>query len=296
MSSDHVHKTYKLYLGGGFPRSESGRSLKIERPTRSTNRSPRILAQIARASRKDLRGAVEAAQKAFGPWSKAKPMHRGQILYRMAEMLDSRGREFEDLLVSFGLSDRRQARLEVEVSCNRLLWYAGWADKLGQVLGTVNPVSGPYFDFSSPEAMGVVAVYPGEKPALLSLVSTLAPVIVGGNCGVFLVPYEAGPIAITFAEILATSDVPGGVCNFLTGTRDELLTHFVMHRGFQANFLVSDDPREIKLVEYEAADHVKRGKTVPLGTPALWRSPACQGLDWISPFLEIKTTWHPIGL
>ena len=296
MSSDHVHKTYKLYLGGGFPRSESGRSLRIERHPRSASRPPQILAQIARASRKDLRQAVEAAQGAFASWASAKAMLRGQILYRMAEMLGARGQEFEDLLVSFGLSDRRQARLEVEVSCDRLIWYAGWADKLGQVLGTVNPVSGPFFDFSMPESMGVVAVYPSDKPALLSLVSTLAPVMVGGNCAVFLIPYEAGPVAITFAEILATSDVPSGVCNFLTGTRDELLTHFVMHRGFQANFLVSEDPREVKLVGYEAADHVKRGKTVPKSTPAFWRSQACQGLDWISPFLEIKTTWHPIGL
>ena len=296
MSADHTHKTYKLYLGGGFPRSESGRSLKIEKASRSASRPPQILAQIARASRKDLRQAVEAAQGALGPWARARPMLRGQILHRMAEMLDARGQEFEDLLVGFGLSDRRQARLEVEVSCDRLLWYAGWSDKLGQVLGAVNPVSGPFFDFSQPEAMGVVAVYPTERPALLSLVSTLAPVLVGGNSSVFLIPYEAGPVAITFAEILATSDVPGGVCNFLTGTRDELLTHFAMHRGFSANFLVSDDPREQKLVSYEAADHVKRGKMVPQGTPALWRSNACQGLDWISPFLEIKTTWHPIGL
>jgi len=295
-----VHKTYKLYIGGAFGRSESGRTLPLRAPSRAkkTGRKkpdkPKVLAQIARASRKDLRNATEAAVAAGKKWRSATAVLRGQILYRMAEMLDARASEFESLLMSLGVA-KAQARDEVETSADRLVWYAGWCDKLSQAIGTVNPVSGPYFNFSMPEPTGVVAVVPPPDPALLGLVSTIAPVLVPGNSVVVVADVAAAPVAITLAEVAATSDVPDGVVNILTGTRDELLPHLATHREVSANFLVSSKRKEIELVEREAADHIKRGLTLPARKLSWWKSDSGQDLAMIRAFCEIKTAWHTMG-
>lgn len=290
-----VHKTYKLYIGGAFPRSESGRTLPLNEPRPRKGRKPRVLAQIARASRKDLRSAAAAARKAQTSWGGASGLLRGQILHRMAEMVESRRTELESLLAETSGTTRTQARVEAQTSADRLLWYAGWCDKLGQVLGSVNPVEGPYFNFSMPEPSGVVAVVPPASPGLLGLVSTLAPVLVPGNTAVVVADVQAAPIAITFAEIAATSDVPSGVLNILTGTREELLPHLARHRDFDANLLVSSKAKEIHLVESEAADHIKRGLTLPSRTFDWWKSPAAQDLHMIRSFVDIKTAWHTMG-
>lgn len=291
-STPRVHKTFKLYIGGAFPRSESGRTLPLADPR---GRSARPLAQIARASRKDVRNAAQAARKSFQAWSGATAVLRGQIMHRIAEMVDRRRTEFECLLHDYAGLTKTQAGTEVESSINRLIWYAGWCDKLAQVLGTVNPVAGPWFNFSMPEACGVIAVLPPSRPALLGLVSLLAPVLVPGNTAVAIVPIEAAPVAITFAEVLATSDVPAGVANILTGTRAELLEHVATHREFDGSFLVSSDAAETELVEAEAADHVKRQRTVPDAAPAWWRRSDAQDPRWLQSFLEIKTAWHTMG-
>ena len=306
-----VHKTYKLYIGGKFPRSESGRTLPLLDPralqrAKKSGRSARgkagaagagaaTLCQLARGSRKDFRNAIECARKAQKGWAAATALLRGQILYRMAEMLDHRRLEFEHGLVKTCGATRAQAQQEVDASADRLLWYAGWCDKLAQALGTVNPVAGPFFNFSMPEPSGVVAIMPPARPALLGLVSTLAPVLVPGNTAVVAVPIEAGAVAIDFAEICATSDVPGGVVNIITGTRDELLEHIATHRDVDGNLLVSSDPDEVELVEREAADHVKRQLTLEDAKLNDWRKQDAQSLDLIRAFCEIKTAWHTMG-
>ena len=290
-----VHKTYKLYIGGAFPRSESGRTLPLPEPKPKGKRKPRVLAQIARASRKDLRNAVQAASKARPGWARSATLLRGQILYRMAEMLDGRASEFERLLVETVGVTKAQARAEVETAADRLVWYAGWCDKLSQAIGTVNPVQGPYFNFSIPEPTGVVAVLPPTDPALLGLVSTLAPVLVPGNTAVAVVDVEAAPIALTLAEVAATSDLPDGVLNVLSGSRSELLPHLATHRELDANFLVSSKKKEVELVESEAADHIKRGLTLPTRKPSWWLGKEAQDLRFVRAFVEIKTAWHTMG-
>lgn len=290
--SDTVHKTYKLYIAGAFPRSESGRTLPLHDPRK---KSEVAIAQIARASRKDLRNAAEAARKAFGGWSSAPALLRGQILYRMAEMLDHRKSSFADALQRYCGATKSAALTEVEVASRRLVWYAGCTDKLTQLLGTVNPVTGPYFNFSMPEASGVVAALPPARPALLGLVSCIAPLLVPSNCALCVVPIEAAPIAMDFAEVCATSDVPKGVVQILTGTREELIEHVATHRDLDGTLLVSDNENEIHTIEAEASDHGKRGHRVEEGTPAWWRKDEAQGLDWITPFVEIKTAWHSMG-
>ncbi len=284
-----VHKTFKLYLGGKFPRSESGRTLPLLDPR---GKSDVALSQIARGSRKDVRNAGEVARKAFAGWSSTTALLRGQILHRMAEMVHTRSSELGELLVHYCASTAAQARSEVEIAADRLLWYAGWCDKLAQVLGTVNPVAGPYFNFSMPEATGVIAALPPARPALLGLVSIVAPLLVPGNTTVVVCPIEAAPLAITFAEICATSDLPGGVVNIVTGTRQELLAHVATHREFDGTILVSSDDDELTLVEREAADHVKRQLSLAEATPAWWRKSDAQDLRFVQAFVEIKTAWH----
>ncbi len=288
---DGVHKTYKLFLGGAFPRSESGRHLTVT-PASKTAAS----AQVCRASRKDLRNAVEAAGKAFPGWAAAKAMLRGQILYRMAEMCDARRAEFVELERRFQGARKDQAERDLDHAIQVLLWHAGWADKLAQVLGSVNPVSGPWFNFSIPEPSGVVAILPPERPGLLPLLAMLAPVLVSGNTAVSLSSGRAGPSALTLAEVAATSDLPLGVWNALTGDRKELLPHFATHRGFAANFCATDDPEEVRELRTEAADHVKRERFLPASPASFWRSRKVRDLEWIRSFTEIKTAWHPIGL
>jgi acyl-CoA reductase-like NAD-dependent aldehyde dehydrogenase len=288
-----VRKTYKLYVGGQFPRSESGRSSVV----RAADGTP--LANAARASRKDLRDAVRAARGAFGGWDGRTAMNRGQVLYRVAELLEGRRDQFEaEVAQAEGLTGPA-ARQQVDRSIDRWVWYAGWADKLAQVLGTVNPVAGPYFDFTIPEATGVVGVVAPEASSLLGLVSRLAPVVVSGNTCVVLAS-ESRPLpAVTLTEVLATSDVPGGVINLLTGQRRELVPWLASHLDVNAldTWGVPADLRTS--VEEAAVDNLKRVARGPRGADADrfdWLDDRrAQRPEWIAAFLEMKTVWHPIG-
>jgi acyl-CoA reductase-like NAD-dependent aldehyde dehydrogenase len=256
-----VKKTYKLFVGGAFPRSESGRTYEAEEHN------------IAQASRKDLRDAVRAARSALPKWAGMTTYNRGQVLYRVAEMMEARGSELAELC---------EGRREVDRATDRVVWYAGWTDKLAQVLGGANPVAGPYFNFTVPEPTGVVGIVAPREPALLGLVTRLAPVLAGGNAAV-VVASEAHPrAAIELAEVLATSDVPGGVVNILTGRRAELAPHLAAHLDVDALDLDASDAE----LERAAADNVKR---VVSG-----RADAQSPYE-ISAFLELKTVWHPMG-
>ena len=265
MSRLPVKKTYKLYIGGEFPRSESGRTYEAEG------------ANVARGSRKDLRDAVRAARAAFPKWASMTAYNRGQVIYRIAEMLESRRSEFADL--SSGAK-------EVDRSIDRLVWYAGWADKLAQVLGSSNPVAGPYFNFTVPEPTGVVGILAPDEPPLLGLVSRMAPVIVGGNTTVVVASGTHPLAAVELAEVLATSDVPGGVVNLLTGHREELGSWLAGHMDVNALDLAGADGQTAEL-EQLAAENVKR---------VVHGSPDGQSPWEIASFLELKTIWHPIGV
>jgi acyl-CoA reductase-like NAD-dependent aldehyde dehydrogenase len=259
-----VQKTYKLYVGGAFPRSESGRTFEADGHN------------MARASRKDARDAVKAARAAFPVWSGLTAYNRGQVLYRLAEMMEARANDLEAACTG---------RAEVEAAIDRTVWYAGWADKLAQVLGSSNPVAGPYFDFTVPEPTGVVATFAPPEPPLLGLVSRLLPALVGGNA-VVVVASEAHPVtAVELAEALATSDLPGGTVNVLTGFADELAPWLAGHMDVNAIDLTGiDGPTEE--LERTAAENVKR----------VVRSSAKAQSPWeIEAFLELKTVWHPIG-
>jgi len=265
MSRLPVRKTYKLFLGGAFPRSESGRTYLVQDQN------------VARASRKDVRDAVRVARAAQPKWAAATAYNRGQVLYRIAEMMESRRAELAELSTG---------RREVERTIDRWVWYAGWADKLAQVLGSANPVAGPYFNFTVPEPTGVVGILAPEEPPLLGLVSRLAPAIVGGNAAVVIAAEHSPLAAIELAEALATSDVPGGVVNILTGLRAELAPVLAGHMDVQALDLTGADGSAPEL-ERLAAENVKR---VVRGEPDV-QSP------WeIAQFLELKTVWHPIGV
>jgi acyl-CoA reductase-like NAD-dependent aldehyde dehydrogenase len=256
-----VKKTYKLFVGGAFPRSESGRTYEAEAHN------------IAQASRKDLRDAVRAARGALPKWAGMTAYNRGQVLYRVAEMMEARGAELAELC---------DGREEVDRATDRVVWYAGWTDKLAQVLGGANPVAGPYFNFTMPEPTGVVGILAPAEPAMLGLVSRLAPVLAGGNAAV-VVASEAHPrAAIELAEVLATSDVPGGVVNILTGRRDELAPHLAAHLDIDALDLDASDAE----LERAAADNVKR---------VVYGRGGVQSPYEISAFLELKTVWHPMG-
>jgi acyl-CoA reductase-like NAD-dependent aldehyde dehydrogenase len=259
-----VKKTYKLYVGGAFPRSESGRSYEAEG------------ANVALGSRKDLRDAVRAAREAFPKWSGLTAYNRGQVLYRVAEMMEGRKAQFTELTGS-------DAEVNDAVDC--WVWYAGWADKLGQVLGASNPVAGPYFNFTVPEPTGVVGVVAPEEPPLAGLVARLAPALVGGNAVVVIASERRPLAAITLAEVLATSDVPGGAVNVITGRKAELSPVLAGHMDVNAVDLVGADGDRTEL-EQLAADNVKRVVRNGEGQSP-WHAAA---------FLELKTVWHPIGL
>ena len=260
-----VKKTYKLFVGGEFPRSESGRTYEAEEQN------------VARASRKDVRDAVRAARGAYPKWAGMTAYNRGQVLYRVAEMMEARRSEFAELC---------SGPKEVERSIDRFVWYAGWADKLAQVIGSSNPVAGPYFNFTVPEPQGVAGILAPHEPALAGLVSRIAPAIVGGNA-VVVVASEPHPLAaVELAEALATADVPGGVVNILTGLRDELAPVLAAHMDVNA-LDVSGADGELAELERLAADNVKR----------VVRGAADDQSPWeISRFLELKTVWHPIGV
>ena len=280
-----VRKTYKLYVGGAFPRSESGRVFEV-----STAKGA-FAANMAKASRKDARDAVLAARKGFHSWSSATPYNRGQVMYRIAEVMEGRSSQFADELQLLGGGSAKKARLEVEQAIDRMVWYAGWADKLAQVVGTSNPVAGPYFNFSIPEPTGVVVAAAPASPALLGLVNTLAPIIVSGNAAI-LVASETQPIvALTLAEVLDSSDVPAGAVNILTGSVAEILPWLASHADVNALDIsgVADADLAVEL-EREAAGTLKRVQRIDV------EADATPGLQQMIAFLEIKTVWHPMGL
>jgi acyl-CoA reductase-like NAD-dependent aldehyde dehydrogenase len=260
-----VRKTYKLFVGGEFPRSESGRTYETEGQN------------VARGSRKDVRDAVRAARGAFPKWAGLTAYNRGQVLYRVAEMMEARRAEFADLC---------SGPKEVERSIDRFVWYAGFADKFAQVLGSSNPVAGPYFNFTLPEPQGVVGILAPEEPALAGIVSRLAPALVGGNA-VVAVASESHPLAaIELAEALATADVPGGVVNIVTGLREELAPVIASHMDVNALDVTGADG-EVAELERLAAENVKRVVRGAADDQSAWE---------ISRFLELKTVWHPIGV
>ncbi|HET9457770.1 MAG TPA: aldehyde dehydrogenase family protein [Candidatus Limnocylindrales bacterium] len=289
-----VRKTYKLYIGGAFPRSESGRSYVV----RGADDTP--LANACRASRKDLRDAVRAARKAAPGWADKTAMNRGQVLYRVAELMEGRRDQFvAEVAAAEGLRDA-PARTAVDRSIDRWVWYAGWADKIAQVLGSANPVAAPYFNFTIPEPTGVVGLVAPEESSLLGLVSRLAPPLVAGNV-VVAIASERRPLpAITLTEVLATSDVPGGVVNVLTGLKQELVPVMAGHVDVDAMDVWGVPEALREDVELTAADNVKRLSRRPAGmTDARfdWLDDrAAEKPEWIAAFLEMKTVWHPIGV
>jgi len=286
-----VRKTYKLYIGGAFPRTESGRAYEI------FDARGRLLANASRGTRKDIRDAVRAARSAQPGWSSKTAYNRSQILYRIAELMEGRRDQFiAEVTAAEGTSRPRAARL-VDASIDRWVWYAGWADKYAQVIGTVNPVAGAYFNFSVPEPTGVVGIVAPEQSSLLGLVSRLAPVIVSGNAAV-VVASEARPLpAVTLTEVLATSDVPGGVVNVVTGLRRELLGHLAGHMDVNALDAFAADPAEAAQLEEIAVENVKRFVRPAAGGLARydWLGDGAQSPYLIGEFVEIKTVWHPIG-
>jgi acyl-CoA reductase-like NAD-dependent aldehyde dehydrogenase len=287
MARIDVKKTYKLYIGGQFPRSESGRSYVVN------DAEGNLLANAAQASRKDARDAVQAARKAFAGWSSRTAYNRGQVVYRIAEVLEGRREQFvAELRASEGLAAAK-ANTYVDAAIDRLVWYAGWADKVTQVVGTANPVAGPYFNLSSPEPTGVVAVVAPNGP-LLGLVSVVAPVIVTGNTCVVVASQSHPLTAITLAEVMATSDLPGGVVNVLTGSAAEIAPWLASHMDVNGLDLtgVADEGLATAL-EVAAADNLKRVRR-PAAGPVDWLE--VPGIDRMTDWLETKTVWHPIGV
>ncbi len=285
MSRTDVRKTYKLYIGGAFPRSESGRTYLVN------DHAGRLLANAAKASRKDARDAVKAARSAFAGWSGRTAYNRGQVVYRIAEVLESRRTQFEAEIVAAVGAKPAEARAEVDAAIDRLVWYAGWTDKIAQVDGAANPVAGPYFNLSTPEPTGVVAVLAPDSP-LLGLVSVVAPLIAVGNTCVVVASQAAPLVAITLAEVLATSDVPGGVVNVLTGDAAEIAPWLASHMDVNGLDLTGVTKADLaRDLEVAAADNLKRVRRA--GVEDLTASPA---LDRMTRFLEIKTVWHPMGI
>ena len=283
MSHLTVPKTYKLYVGGKFPRSESGRTYQVTGPDGPAN--------AALASRKDARDAVTAARAGAGTWAKATAYNRGQVIYRVAEMLEGRSGQFVELLVATRSLPAPEARSEVSASVDRLVHYAGWTDKLPAVFGSANPVSAPFFSYSAPEPTGVVAVLAPVDAPLLGLVSVIAPVLAGGNACVVVAAEPDACIAVTFAEVLATSDVPAGVVNLLTGRAPELAPHLAAHGDVNALDLTGADAESRVSLQQAAAQTVKR-VYAPSGTPDFARPP---GTARLRALLEMKTVWHPTG-
>ena len=284
-----VRKTYKLYINGEFPRTESGRAYAV------TRKGGDLIANACRGSRKDLRNAIVAARKAFSGWAGKTAYNRGQILYRMAEVCEARASELQNELVTGG-ETKTAATREVDATIDRLVYYAGWADKYTQLIGTVNPVAGPYYNFSVPEPTGVVGIVAPETPSLLGLISRIAPALVSGNT-VVAIPSESRPlVCITFAEALETSDVPPGVVNFVTGLKKELVPWLAAHMDVNlvdgSGIDATDLPKAMQL----AAENVKRFVRFDAERYGWNDARHSQSLYAISDFLEVKTVWHPIGM
>lgn len=279
-----ILKTYKIFVGGKFPRTESGRYFHIK------NDKGELLANMCLSSRKDFRNAVIAARKAQKSWQSASAINRGQVLYRIAEILEGRKSQFIEELMTSG-SSKYQAKKEVELSIDRLIYYAGWSDKFQQIFSSVNPVASSHFNFSVLQAMGVVSVIAPNESPLLGLISVLAPVIVGGNTCVIL-PSEESPMAsISFAEVINTSDVPHGVVNILTGRRKELSAHFASHNDVNAIIYCGDNNEEINEIERISVENLKR---VNIYKRKAWNEEIDQSPYFIEKCQEIKTTWHPM--
>lgn len=287
MPRTEVRKTYKLYVGGAFPRSESGRSYAV------VDGRGRFLANAAQASRKDARDAVVAARAAFAGWSGASAYNRGQVLYRVAEVLEGRREQFAaEVRAAEGVA-ARTAAATVDAAIDRWVWYAGWTDKLAQVLGNANPVAGPYFNLSTPEPTGVVAVLAPQQSALLGLVSVVAPVLAGGSTCVVVASTERPLPAVTLGEVLATSDVPAGVVNVLTGAVDEIAPWLATHADVNGIDLCGASAEHAADLERAAAGTVKRVLRRPDAEPDWIADP---GLYRLTPWLETKTVWHPMGV
>ena len=280
-----VSKTYKLYIGGVFPRSESGRTYQV------TDRTGTFMANAALASRKDGREAVSAARKGHVTWAKATPYNRGQVIYRIAEMLEGRRTEFTSALVDTLDMDPAKAAEEVDAAIDRLVHYAGWTDKIAAVFGGSNPVSGPYFSYSAPEPTGVVAAVAPSGNALLGLVAVIAPIICSGNSVVIVADAATPNVAIAFAEALATSDLPAGVVNILTGQAAEIMPYLASHGDVNALDLSAAGAVLRTTLAQAASETVKR-VYAPKGSPDYAAFP---GTGRLRAFLEIKTLWHPVG-
>jgi acyl-CoA reductase-like NAD-dependent aldehyde dehydrogenase len=280
-----VRKTYKLYVGGAFPRSESGRSYPV------SGADGELLAHAAQASRKDARDAVVAARAAVGGWSGATAYNRGQVLYRVAEMLEGRAAQFAAEVAAAEGVPARTAAAQVDAAIDRWVHYAGWADKYAQIVGSTNPVAGSYFNFSLPEPTGVVAMLAPQESSLLGLVSVVAPVLATGNTAVVVASQDRPLPAISLAEVLATSDLPGGVVNLLTGFTAELAPWLASHRDVNAIDLTGAAAGARADLQAAAADNVKR-VFVPRDDD--WA--AAPGLARLNAFVETKTVWHPIGV
>ena len=274
-----VKKTYKLFINGAFPRSESGRTYEIK------SAKGVFIANPCLASRKDLKDAVVAARAAQSGWNKASAYNKGQILYRIAEMLEGRRAQFVDEIILVTGATKSKAEKEVTDSVDRLVWYAGWSDKISSLSGALNPVAGPYYNFTVPESMGVIAAIAPEAPSLLGLIDVIAPIIVGGNTVVVLASTKAPLSAMSFAEVIATSDVPAGVINILTGKKDEIAPWMASHMdidGFDISGLAAKSHGAIRIA---GAENLKRIYSFKSADPGR-----------ILAFLENKTVWHPIGL
>ena len=280
-----ITKTPKCYVGGAFIRSESGRVFPLHDSTGA------FFANIPLCTRKDLRNAVEAAAKAGPGWAKRSGYNRGQILYRLAEMIEARSGEMAEAIALGGSSD---AGREVAATIDRLVHYAGWADKYEQLLGNVNPVASPYFNFTVTEPMGIIGILAPDEEPLLGLISLIAPAIISGNVVVALASSSQPYPSILLGEMLATSDLPGGVVNLLTGKRSELVPTFATHAHLRAisGVATADERQAIRL---GAADSVKRVKLLKVEDPRDWFADSAQGLYEIRDLIEFKTTWHPIG-
>jgi acyl-CoA reductase-like NAD-dependent aldehyde dehydrogenase len=279
----NILKTYKIYINGQFPRTESGRTYVVN----DAEGNP--IANVCQSSKKDIRNAVQAARKAFGSWSERSAFNRGQILYRMAEMLEGRKAQFLEELTQQGQS-LEIAKNEIQLCIDRIVYYAGWCDKYQQILSTVNPVNSSHFNFSVVEPTGVVGILAEQSTGLIGFVSQLMPVIAGGNSVVLIASEQLPLCAITFAEVLETSDLPAGVVNILTGSADEMLPTLSEHMDVNALFLSNVDAEMENNTQLSAIDNLKR----VIVKNDDWTKEDVQGISYISLFQEIKTTWHPI--
>ena len=283
MSRIEVLKTYKIYIGGKFPRTESGRYYQPKA-------NGKVLGNICLSSRKDFRNAAVVARSAQGGWSAKSAYNRSQVLYRIAEILEGRRAQFIEELIQQG-SKKPQAEKEVDLSIDRLIYFAGWCDKYTQIFSSVNPVASSHFNFSVPEPTGVVAILAPEESGLLGLISQIAPTIAGGNTCVVLASENKPLCSVTLAEVLSTSDVPGGVINILTGNRKELIPHFASHMDVNALVYCGDNAAEIKTIHEAAVDNLKR---VVIRGSGDYVSDKYENPYLISSLQETKTTWHPI--